>query len=90
MLCCVYTGGWCTPRCGTWSEVLKYNPDTDQWEKVGDMDTRAEGIRLFLDFHRFASFNQCTYACRFRKSLNGIFSFTQKSEKPLQKVSNLL
>ena len=51
---------------------------------------RAEGIKLFLDFHHFACFIQCTYVCRFRKSLYGISSFTQKSENPLQKVSNLL
>ena len=23
----------------TMSEVLKYNPDTDQWEKTGDLNT---------------------------------------------------
>ena len=52
--------------------------------------TRAEGIKLFLDFHHFACFIQCTYVCKFRKSLHGITSFTQKSENPLQKVSDLI
>ena len=52
--------------------------------------SRAEGIKLFLDFHHFACFIQCTYVCRFRKSLYGITSFTQKSENPLQKVSDLI
>ena len=52
--------------------------------------TRAEGIKLFLEFHHFACFIQCTYMCRFRKSLYGNSSFTKKSENPLQKVSNLL
>ena len=54
------------------------------------MYIRAEGIKLFLEFHHFACFIQCTYMCRFRKSLYGNSSFTQKSENPLQKVSNLL
>ena len=54
------------------------------------MCIRAEGIKLFLEFHHFACFIQCTYMCRFRKSLYGNSSFTQKSENPLQKVSNLL
>ena len=54
------------------------------------MFIRAEGIKLFLEFHHFACFIQCTYVCRFRKSLYGITSFTQKCENPLQKVSDLL
>ena len=57
---------------------------------TADIYIRAEGFKLFLDFHHFACFIQCTYVCRFRKSLYGITSFTQKSENPLQKVSDLL
>ena len=51
---------------------------------------RAEGIKLFPDFHHFARFIQYIYVCRFRKSLYEIPSFPQKSENPLQKVSDLL
>ena len=51
---------------------------------------RAEGIKLFPDFHHFACFIQYIYVCRFRKSLYEIPSFPQKSENPLQKVSDLL
>ena len=58
--------------------------------KYCNVYSRAEGIKLFLEFHHFACFIQCTYMCRFRKSLYGNSSFTKKSENPLQKVSNLL
>ena len=54
------------------------------------LGSRAEGFKLFLEFHHFACFIQCTYMCRFRKSLYGITSFTKNSENPIQKVSDLL
>ena len=54
------------------------------------LSARAEGIKLFPDFHHFARFIQYIYVCRFRKSLYEIPSFPQKSENPLQKVSDLL
>ena len=42
----MYSGGredsetWLTP----FSDVLRYNPDTDQWEKIGDLDTPRWGV----------------------------------------------
>ena len=40
MICCVYSGGQDQGYNGnTLSDVLRYNPDTDQWEKIGDLDT---------------------------------------------------
>ena len=42
------------------------------------LHSRGEGIKLFLEFHHFACFIQCTYMCRFRKSLYGNSSFTKK------------
>ena len=64
--------------------------DIKMWDDLRSLLSRAEGIKLFLEFHHFACFIQCTYMCRFRKSLYGNSSFTKKSENPLQKVSNLL
>ena len=54
------------------------------------LDTRAEGIKLFLDFHHFSCLNQCFYMCRFGKYLNGTPCFCQKSENLLQRLSFLL
>ena len=34
---CVYLGGYDIDN--SLSDVLRYNPDTDQWEKIGDLDT---------------------------------------------------
>ena len=36
MLCWVYSGGY--GGSSYLSEVLRYNPDTDQWEKIADLD----------------------------------------------------
>ena len=36
MLYCGYSGGW--DGIYIFSDVLRYNPDTDQWEKIGDLD----------------------------------------------------
>ena len=33
---CVHLGGW---GGIDFSDVLRYNPDTDEWEKIGDLDT---------------------------------------------------
>ena len=63
---------------------------TLQINNLVSVATRAEGIKLFPDFHHFARFIQYIYVCRFRKSLYEIPSFPQKSENPLQKVSDLL
>ena len=38
MLYCVYSGGL-DSSFNYLSEVLRYNPDMDQWEKIGDLDT---------------------------------------------------
>ena len=41
MWCCVYLGGYSGYWSGNtiFSEVLTYNADTDQWEKIGDLAT---------------------------------------------------
>ena len=38
MLYCVYSGGL-DSNFNYLSDVLRYNPDMDQWEKTGDLDT---------------------------------------------------
>ena len=38
----MYLGGY-TTYGSSYSEVLRYNADTDQWEETGDLDTPRLG-----------------------------------------------
>ena len=40
MLFCVYSGGNINIQSETLSEVLRYDPADDQWQKTGDLETQ--------------------------------------------------